>query len=62
MSKPLNETIADAMPPLSHLECSVCSRMEEIGEVADNLANGWPKCHGYTMMLITKKQVQEANQ
>ena len=59
MSKEIHKKLADSMPALSHLECSTCHRKQDIGNVADKLRGGWPKCHDYTMMLMTQKQVDE---
>lgn len=59
MSKTIHDKIADNMPPLSHLECTVCHRKQDVGDVSSKLKSGWPKCHGYTMTLITEKQAKE---
>lgn len=41
------------------LRCTVCGREEPLGYVASRLANGWPKCHGYTMRWVTARQLAE---
>lgn len=39
------------------LRCTVCGRELALGSVGDKLANGWPKCHGYTMRWVTARQL-----
>lgn len=36
----------------STVKCEVCGRTEKVS-FAYCLMTGWPKCHGYTMTLIT---------
>jgi hypothetical protein len=45
------------MPAISHLECEDCGRREDVGDLADRLANGWPKCCGFTMLLVTEHSI-----
>lgn len=52
-------SMAAAMPPLSHLECTVCHRQQRVGNVASKMANGWPACCGYTMRLVTMREVAD---
>lgn len=41
------------------LRCSVCKRWEWTGKSGGYLAHGWPTCHGYTMTLVTQRQLDE---
>lgn len=53
----IKNAIADDLKDFGgHLECSVCGRTQSLGNIASNLSEGWPKCHGYTMTWITKNQ------
>lgn len=56
--KNVHESMAEAMPELSHLECGMCHETQEVGDVAKHLADGWPKHCGFTMTLVTKKQME----
>ncbi len=49
---------ADAQKLGGLLRCTVCGREEPLGSVGNKLANGWPKCHGYTMTWITARQLR----
>lgn len=40
-----------------HLECGVCGRIEPLGNTTNKLANGWPKCCGYTMRWLTQREL-----
>lgn len=42
-----------------HLECTVCGHRRPLGNIGRKLANGWPKCCGYTMRWITARQENE---
>lgn len=37
------------------LRCTVCQREQSVGDIAGNLRDGWPECHGYTMTWITQR-------
>ena len=39
------------------LECLVCGRRQNLGDIAHKLRNGWPKCCGYTMRWWTQRQI-----
>lgn len=52
----IGQAIADAMPPLSHLECTTCGKRRDIGDVAGKFRHGWPSCCGYTMRLYTMRE------
>lgn len=54
----IHHQIADAMPPLSHLECTTCGTRRKVGDVAGKLRSGWPTCCGYTMRLYTQREVE----
>lgn len=55
----IHDMIADAMPPLSHLECTSCGYRQAVGSVAGNLRKGWPTCcNGYAMQLFTMREVE----
>lgn len=45
----------------SILKCSVCGRTIPLKneQISKYLSNGWIKCCGYTMTLITKKEQEE---
>jgi len=43
----------------SYLKCSVCGR-ESTTSFASSLRNGWEKCCGYTMTLVSTKADIEA--
>lgn len=54
----IGKSIADALPPLSHLECSTCGKRREVGDVGRKFQLGWPTCcKGHTMHLFTQRQV-----
>jgi len=55
----LHRSIADALPSLSHLGCMMCGKKQNVGNVANKLRNGWPKCCGYTMRLFTEREMKE---
>lgn len=56
----IHDSIATAMPPLSHLQCTICGQRQEVGDVAASLRGGWPTCcKGYAMQLFTVRQVEE---
>jgi hypothetical protein len=42
-----------------HLECTVCGREQPLGDVGVKLADGWPKCCGYTMSWMTQRLLDE---
>jgi hypothetical protein len=42
-----------------YLQCLVCAGTQPLGDTADKLANGWPKCHGYTMRWWTANNVRD---
>lgn len=54
----IGQALADAMPPLSHLECDKCGHRREIGDVGRKFQLGWPTHCGYTMRLVTVKEVE----
>lgn len=41
------------------LRCRECGNERALGNVGDKLANGWPKCCGYTMRWITRRELDE---
>lgn len=55
----IHQSIADAMPPLSHLECTTCGAHREVGIIARQLKGGWPTCCGHTMRLYTVREVEQ---
>ena len=40
-----------------YLRCEECGREQALRNIPDKLAQGWPKCHGYTMRWITDKEI-----
>jgi hypothetical protein len=56
--KDIGHQLADAMPPLSHLQCDECQQEREIGNVGGHFRYGWPTHCGKTMRLITMKEVE----
>lgn len=46
----------------SILKCEGCGRTISLNfeKASRYLSNGWPKCCGYTMTLITKKEQNES--
>lgn len=40
------------------LKCNKCGKERSLGSIENKLANGWPKCCGYTMRWITARQMQ----
>ncbi len=40
------------------LRCRVCGSERRLGNVANKLINGWPKCCTYTMEWITQGQIE----
>ncbi|CQD03711.1 hypothetical protein BN000_00628 [Mycobacterium europaeum] len=53
----IHEEIAEAMPPLSHLECDTCGKRRGVGDLANNLRKGWPTCcKGHSMRLVTVRE------
>jgi hypothetical protein len=42
-----------------HTECTVCGYTLPLGNVGFMLSDGWPKCHGYTMTWVTRRQELE---
>lgn len=54
----LHKNIASDVPVMSNgqLRCSECGHIIELNSdmSAQYLAQGWPKCHGYTMILESK--------
>ena len=40
-----------------YLRCETCGHRQTLGNVANKLRNGWPKCCGYTMRWWTQRQV-----
>jgi hypothetical protein len=52
--------IAVAMPG-GQLECEACGRTLKLNhnKTASYLKSGWPKCHGYTMRLITTRELSQ---
>lgn len=51
------QAAANAMPQLSHLQCMTCGHRRRVGDVGARLRNGWPSCCGYTMRLLTQREV-----
>lgn len=41
------------------LRCMTCGHEQPLGSVGNKLANGWPKCCGYTMRWVTARQLAE---
>lgn len=41
------------------LRCTVCGREQGLGDIGQNLAHGWPKCHNYTMTWVTQRLLDE---
>jgi hypothetical protein len=39
------------------LRCETCRRTSPLGSIGHKLANGWPKCCGYTMRWWTQRQI-----
>lgn len=49
---------AAALTPLGGLlRCNRCGREQSLGDAAGHIRNGWPQCHGLTMMLYTERQL-----
>ncbi len=48
----IHKKIAESHPSLKkgELKCSTCGRESKV-DSSECLANGWPKCCGYTMTL-----------
>jgi hypothetical protein len=44
------------------LRCTKCDRERTLGSVSHRLANGWPKCCGYTMRWMTQRQLDTEDQ
>lgn len=42
-----------------YLECQQCGKKEPLGDINHSLQNGWEKCCGYTMRLITKNELRQ---
>lgn len=42
-----------------YLECTECGHKKPLGNAGNKLANGWPKCCGYTMRWFTQKELDE---
>lgn len=40
-----------------HLKCTVCDRVQPLGNVGNKFRSGWPKCCGYTMRWWTRRQI-----
>jgi hypothetical protein len=40
-----------------YLRCSTCGHKKVLGNIGSKLANGWPKCCGYTMTWWTQRQI-----
>ena len=54
----IHDVIADDLKDIGGiLRCTVCLREEPLGDVANNLRHGWPKCHGYTMRWVTAREL-----
>jgi hypothetical protein len=56
----LHQAIASDIAPLGGiLKCLTCGKNFPLAEarVANSLANGWPKCCGYTMRWITAREL-----
>lgn len=51
----IHEDIAKAVPTPRGLRCTHCGKQEAVGvrRFASHMENGWPKCCGYTMRLLT---------
>jgi hypothetical protein len=41
------------------LRCSTCHGVQDAGDIARNLREGWPACCGYTMTWVTQRQLDE---
>ena len=58
---PQDSTIAAVTQSLhsfgGFLRCETCRARLPLGDIGYKLANGWPKCCGYTMMWWTQRQV-----
>ena len=35
------------------LRCGACRAEQPVGDIAESLRNGWPRCHGQTMAWVT---------
>lgn len=57
MSDLVREVGSDLAPFGGFLQCLTCKSEQELGDVAAKLANGWPKCCGYTMRWWTQGQI-----
>lgn len=57
----IQRTIADDLPPLSHLECDECRRRQPVtkADAGRYLSEGWPTCCGWTMRLVTVKEAMQ---
>jgi hypothetical protein len=56
----IHSAIATDLAPLGGLlRCTTCRREQPLGDAAGNLANGWPKCCGYTMTWMTQRLLDE---
>jgi hypothetical protein len=43
-----------------YLECNICGKKEPIGNIENQLSNGWKKCCGYTMTWITNNMINKS--
>jgi len=60
----IHNAIADALPPLSHLQCDACAARRDITrtDAAGYLAHGWPECCGHTMRLVTHHEAPRGSE
>ena len=50
---------ADLVPLGGILRCGECGTERSLGDVAAYLRDGWPKCCGYTMTWVTRRELGE---
>lgn len=58
----VHKSIATSIPEIIRLECGVCGIAQPCNwdQTVTYLRNGWPKCCGYTMSLITENDTRRA--
>lgn len=62
MTPPMRSEVAQAVgrdlaPFGGFLQCLTCGSEQELGDVGNKLAHGWPKCCGHTMRWWTQRQI-----
>ena len=54
----IHDIVAAEIEPFGgFLRCETCRRVEALGETANHLRAGWPRCCGYTMRWWTQRQI-----